>query len=128
MAAILYAATSEFLIPSFFIILLNPLIIYMSKGTSSAADAKEASVNKKILQAMMVVVWSFIILNFPVALIRLIKALLPPETSKFPVWSTTLFQVFQFMASVVNPLIYGLFRKDFRNAFTNIFKKMMGRG
>jgi len=77
---------------------------------------------------MLVVVAAFFTLSFPIVIIRFTKSLfLTLEGEGFPPFLTTIGTVAQISASVINPLIYGIFRKDFRDAFKKIGKNFMGR-
>jgi len=117
---------SEFVIPTSLIIYTNIMIVHLSKdkGRAGTKEAtQEATVNKKILKAMMLVIFFYVILNFPAAAIRISKGIFPDIS--FPDFTTSFFQVGQFMASVVNPLIYGLFRADFQSAFIKVKKDLV---
>jgi hypothetical protein len=128
------------LIPSGLILYCNLAIIEMSKdkgmvGKLQDDDGKgggkqvEAKANARILKAMVIVIVSYFVLTFPVAFIRVVKVLSGPKgiAKYIPDIATFVSTILQFSASIVNPLIYGLFRKDFREAYTRIFKKLTFR-
>jgi len=126
------------LLPSGLILYCNLQIIELSKDKGRVGkledDKKEgakqeAKANARILKAMVIVIVSYFVLTFPVAFIRVIKVLSGPKgVAKYiPPFATFVSTILQFAASITNPLIYGLFRKDFREAYGRIFKKLTFR-
>lgn len=119
--------------PSLIILYCNVGIIRISKGTGQAAkDAKkeqseESKANAKILKAMLICIVAFFMCSFPLGVVRITKIF--HETAPIPIpglmsLSTTMFQ---FLSSCVNPLIYGLFRKDFKDAYAKILKNIKNK-
>lgn len=101
-----------------------------SKEQMTAREEAEALANARILKSMIVVVATFFALSLPITTFRTFKAILgyfgyAPD--KFPVVITMVMLICQILASIVNPLIYGLFRKDFRDAFFKLYKQVVLR-
>lgn len=120
-------------IPSAIILACNLLIIQFSKekghaataGSDGKQDAKSKA-NSKVLKAMIIVILSFFTLTFPSALIKILKVIGGKDgpVKYIPNIFTTFTTFLQLSASIVNPFIYGLFRKDFRDAYAKLWKQM----
>lgn len=85
------------------------------------------SSSNRILKGMLTVISAYFLLTFPVALIRVVKLLSGPDglAQHIPGWLTFLCSFLQFSASIVNPMIYGLLRKDFRNSYRRVLRKIL---
>jgi hypothetical protein len=90
----------------------------------SKTQSDEAKANAKILKAMMICIVAFFIMSFPLGVIRLIKIYQEKNAEKVPEFFTLSTTFFQFFSSCVNPMIYGFFRKDFRDAYARIWKNI----
>jgi hypothetical protein len=115
-------------VPCIVIGYLNYEIIQMSKDkTGHGGDEKkdkQGDVNSKILLSMMIVVSAFFVFNVPMGTSRIVKISMEDST-KFPGWLSTTFHFWQYFASVVNPFVYAILRKDFRHAFIRLAKKIV---
>ncbi|XP_021953110.1 uncharacterized protein LOC110849937 [Folsomia candida] len=124
-----------FVMPSSIILVANLLIIQNSKEKRHAGKLQhnketktEAKANSKILKAMIIVIASYFVLTFPSGCVKVSKVLGGEKgPARFiPGWFTTTTSLLQLSASIVNPLIYGLFRKDFRQSYARTWKKVRG--
>jgi hypothetical protein len=127
----LWNATYYVFVPSIVILVCNLLIMEWSKDKGHKATLKNdtdkdaGKANAKILKAMIIVIASFFGLTFPSALIKIFKVLGGEEgpIRYIPTFVTTITSLLQLAASICNPFIYGLFRKDFRDAYAKLWKK-----
>ncbi|XP_076442672.1 octopamine receptor beta-2R-like [Babylonia areolata] len=85
------------------------------------------SATTKAVRSLLVVVLAYFICMTPFSVTKLYKVCVPAPDS-LPGYASTLATIFQYMGSAVNPLIYGLFRRDFRAAFVYVLCRRSHRG
>jgi len=97
--------------------------------TENEEEKEIAKMNAGILKAMVIIIVVYFVLTFPVACLRIAKLVSGPDgfARLLPGWVTLLISFFQFCSSIVNPLIYGLLRKDFKDAYGRIWKHLTCR-
>ena len=118
-----------YVIVAFIICFLAPglvmLFAYISimrevkRSNTSGAPANIAKATRKTLRSLLIVVLCFFICMTPFCVTKLLKVIL--ADSAVPGYANEISTLFQYMSSVVNPFIYAIFRKDFRDAFYKIF-------
>jgi hypothetical protein len=93
---------------------------------SSSVSSRKVPESHKALKGLLIVVVAYFICMTPFSVTKLIKVVVPRE-SVVPGYANIVATVFQYLASAVNPLIYGLFRQDFQQAFSYLFWCSMRR-
>ncbi|XP_067938801.1 D(1) dopamine receptor-like [Watersipora subatra] len=83
------------------------------------ATVKEST----IIKSLLIVVLVFFICMTPFCVTKLIKVL----KGYIPCWVNTFATIVQLLASACNPLIYGIFRKEYRKAFKIQYNKACHR-
>ncbi|GFO34700.1 alpha-2 adrenergic receptor [Plakobranchus ocellatus] len=89
-------------------------------------DRRNYSASSKAVKSLLIVVLAFFICMTPFSITKLYKVIFPRPDS-LPGYVNLVATIFQYCSSVINPLIYGIFRKDFQRAFLLIFKRTMVR-
>lgn len=119
-----------FLIPGLILIFNYYRIIKQVKTKvtcpSSPISARSYSTSSKAIRSLLIVVIAYFVCMTPFSLTKLMKVLIAEENvlnSHF----NSIASVVAFISSAVNPLIYGIFRKDFRRAYKRIFVSIFGR-
>lgn len=92
-----------------------------SKNNSVKKKVKKESASAKTVRSLLIVVCAYFICMTPFSVTKLIKVSSTRDIISGPVNSTA--SLFAFASSVVNPMIYGIFRRDFRRAFQLIMRK-----
>lgn len=82
---------------------------------------KKQSASAKTVRSLLIVVCAYFVCMTPFSVTKLIKVSVVNPI--IPGQVNTMASLFAFGSSVVNPMIYGIFRKDFRKAFKNIIRK-----
>ncbi|KAK7105093.1 alpha-1D adrenergic receptor-like [Littorina saxatilis] len=82
------------------------------------------SESSKAVRSLLIVVLAFFICMTPFSVTKLYKVCVPVPDA-LPGYANILATFFQFMSSAVNPLIYGLFRRDFQKAFLYLLWRSM---
>jgi hypothetical protein len=94
--------------------------------TGPASDRQSSSANKslrKTIKSLLIVVVTFFVCMTPFCMTKLLKVITSNPTF-VPGHVNTMSSLIQYFASAANPLIYGIFRKDFRQAFSYQFRKL----
>ena len=82
------------------------------------------SKSTRIVWSLLVVVFAYFICTTPFSLTKLIKVLATSEDFiPGPVNLTA--SLLGYVASAINPLIYGIFRRDFRSAYKGLLRRMI---
>ena len=76
---------------------------------------------RKVIISFAVVIIMFFICNTPFCVSKVVKIFF--STDALPCWVNFVATYMQYIASATNPFIYGIFRQDFRKAFSKIFCK-----
>lgn len=82
---------------------------------------KKQLARSRTVISLLIVVCAYFICMTPFCVIRIIKASM--KRWVIPGYISTMASLLTFCSSVLNPLIYGILRRDFRNAFKNIIRK-----
>jgi hypothetical protein len=82
---------------------------------------KQQSASAKAVRSLLIVVLAYFICMTPFSVTKLIKVTVVEPI--LPGFVNVTSSIFAFASSVVNPLIYGIFRRDFRQAFKNMIRK-----
>ena len=80
---------------------------------------RQVSKNIKVIQSLAVVVITFFICMTPFCVTKVIKIFL--SSSSLPPYIDLASSCFAFISSASNPFIYGIFRREFRQAFKKLF-------
>ncbi|GFR60133.1 histamine H2 receptor [Elysia marginata] len=91
---------------------------------SSQNKSRNYSTSSKAVKSLLIVVLAFFICMTPFSITKLYKVIFPRPDS-LPGYVNLVATIFQYCSSVINPLIYGIFRRDFQKAFLLIFKKLL---
>lgn len=86
---------------------------------------QKQSASAKTIRSLLIIVCAYFVCMTPFSVTKLIKVSMKDQIIPGP--ANTVASLFAFGSSVINPLIYGIFRKDFRKAFGNIIRKRMTR-
>ena len=97
-----------------------------SKQVSSmASSAPTVNVEEvKITKTLAVVIGAYLICFIPAATINLIEMVKP--SFKIPLWIDILSMILVFSNHANNPIIYGALNKQYRKAFRDIFRNLLG--
>lgn len=145
-----FSWTAHFVVPALYVLPMNAAIVYLArKGKKKASGGKsggclscfkscwkkpvktkgvptkqqqEDKQAGRVLLSMMIVTFAFLALSSPTGAVRFSKIFFPNNRGAFPTWLEALNQLGQFLASVVNPFVYAILRKDFKNAFKALLK------
>ncbi|XP_048733585.2 histamine H2 receptor-like [Ostrea edulis] len=113
-----------FFLPGFILILNYYRIIKQVKtkvsSPATTISAKSYSTSSKAIRSLLIVVIAYFVCMTPFSLTKLMKVLITQETL-LNSQINSVASVVAFISSAVNPLIYGIFRKDFRRAYKRIF-------
>ncbi|XP_069119281.1 histamine H2 receptor-like [Argopecten irradians] len=82
------------------------------------------SQSKKVVKSLLVVVLAYFVCMTPFSVTKLIKVIVS-DTNFVSGRINTFASLVAYCSSSVNPFIYGILRKDFRNAYKLIFKKIL---
>ncbi|KAK7507018.1 hypothetical protein BaRGS_00001869 [Batillaria attramentaria] len=74
------------------------------------------SESSKAVRSLLIVVLAYFVCMTPFSVTKLIKVIISTPDA-LPGYANLVATFFQYMSSAVNPLIYGLFRRDFQKAF-----------
>ncbi|CAH1792770.1 unnamed protein product [Owenia fusiformis] len=88
-------------------------------GSTQKKTRKEQSKSKhtkKTITSLLIVVAFFFICMTPFCVTKLLKVVLE-NTNMVPAYANLFASWFQYVASAINPLVYGIFRKDFKRSF-----------
>ncbi|XP_074652990.1 histamine H2 receptor-like [Tubulanus polymorphus] len=85
---------------------------------------KRSLTASKTITSLIVVVVVFFICMTPFCLTKLFKSIFRTNLNAVPPHLNTVSALIQYTASATNPLIYGIFRKDFRAAFIKQLQKI----
>ena len=88
-------------------------------GYNTGCQRPSCKSSSKTLCSLLVIMLTYIVCMTPFSLTKLYKVAYP-EPYVLPGYANMLATTFQYIASAVNPLIYGLLRKDFHQAFLHI--------
>ena len=80
----------------------------------------------KAVRSLLVVMLAYFVCLTPFSVTKMYKVV-APESDALPGYANLLATFFQFLGSVVNPLIYGLLRQDFQRAFLGILMRTVRR-
>ncbi|KAK0042484.1 octopamine receptor 1 [Biomphalaria pfeifferi] len=94
--------------------------------TQKRRRKKNYGVSSKAVRSLLIVVLAFFICMAPFSCTKLYKVIVPRKDA-LPGYVNLVASIFQFCSSAVNPLIYGIFRKDFRAAFLSLLKKLFAK-
>ncbi|XP_054723707.1 trace amine-associated receptor 5-like [Uloborus diversus] len=94
------------------------LFVRRNHAEETRATSKDSSTNKTILSVLIITLIYFLC-NTPYALSKQLKA---AAGLKIPHWFSYITTILIFCSSATNPFIYGILRKDYRNAFKKIPK------
>ena len=87
----------------------------------SREKSKENAISTRIVWSLLVVVFAYFICTTPFSLTKLIKVIATRENFiPGPINLTA--SLLGYVASAINPLIYGIFRRDFRQAYKRLFQ------
>ncbi|RUS83163.1 hypothetical protein EGW08_009063 [Elysia chlorotica] len=92
--------------------------------TNGLKRQRNYSTSSKAVKSLLIVVLAFFICMTPFSITKLYKVLFPKPDS-LPGYVNLVATIFQYCSSVINPLIYGIFRRDFQRAFLLIFKRAL---
>ncbi|KAH9509153.1 hypothetical protein Btru_049223 [Bulinus truncatus] len=81
-------------------------------------------VSNKAVRSLLIVVIAFFICMTPFCCTKLYKVIVP-EKNALPGYTNWIASLCQYCSSAINPLIYGIFRKDYRAAFKSLLKRFM---
>lgn len=119
-----------FLLPGLILIFNYYLIIKQVRTKvscpGSPISAKSYSTSSKAIRSLLIVVIAYFVCMTPFSVTKLMKVTIAQETvlnSHF----NSIASIVAFISSAVNPLIYGIFRKDFRRAYKRIFVSIWGK-
>ncbi|XP_060075475.1 5-hydroxytryptamine receptor 1-like [Ylistrum balloti] len=90
----------------------------------NATRKSNYSQSNKAVNSLLVVVMAYFVCMTPFSVTKLIKVIVP-DTSFVPGRINTLASLVGYCSSAVNPLIYGLLRKDFKYSYKLILKKIL---
>jgi hypothetical protein len=118
-----------FLLPGLVLIINYHRIIKQVKAKVTppghAPGAKTYSTSTKAIRSLLIVVIAYFVCMTPFSVTKLIKVLIKQEILLHSRVNSVA-SVVAFVSSAVNPLIYGIFRKDFRRAYKKMFVAMKG--
>jgi hypothetical protein len=125
---VVFAFILCFFLPGFILILNYYKIIKQvkTKVTSSAAPGSAYSTSSKALRSLLIVVIAYFVCMTPFSVTKLIKVVIDNE-EMLNSRVNSVASVVAFISSAVNPLIYGIFRKDFRRAYKRIVVSIVNR-
>ncbi|XP_062603418.1 5-hydroxytryptamine receptor 1A-alpha-like [Saccostrea cucullata] len=119
-----------FLLPGVILIINYYKIIKQVKSKVSCPGgpmpAKSYSTSSKAIRSLLIVVIAYFVCMTPFSVTKLMKVVIAQETV-LNSQINSVASVVAFISSAVNPLIYGIFRKDFRLAYKRIFLSFIGR-
>ncbi|XP_022246518.1 5-hydroxytryptamine receptor 1A-alpha-like [Limulus polyphemus] len=79
-------------------------------------------INQKIVKSILVIILVFFVCMTPFCLTKLLKVLVGVHV--VPPWLSLFSTAIQFTASATNPFIYAVFRRDFRDAFKRLIRRL----
>ncbi len=85
----------------------NPAMVQMRKARKSAS---------KTIRSLLVVVALFFVCMTPFCITKLLKVIFS-DAARVPSYANLTASYFQYLASMVNPFVYAIFRTEFRNAY-----------
>ncbi|XP_033735472.1 5-hydroxytryptamine receptor 1-like [Pecten maximus] len=89
-----------------------------------ASRKSNYSQSSKVVNSLLVVVMAYFVCMTPFSVTKLIKVIVT-DTSFVPGRINTLASLVGYCSSAVNPLVYGLLRKDFKSSYKLILKKIL---
>ena len=78
------------------------------------------------MRSLLIVMLAYFVCLTPFSVTKLYKVIVS-NPSELPGYASLLATFFQYLSSVVNPLIYGLFRRDFQKAFLYLLRSVRYR-
>jgi hypothetical protein len=88
-------------------------------------EEKVAEIDPRLsAKSMMIVLFVFVTLTTPTVLVRVGKMILH-EDNFSEHWISSLATLSHFGASIANPIIYAIYREDFRNGFVNVGQSIL---
>ena len=78
------------------------------------------------MRSLLIVMLAYFVCLTPFSVTKLYKVIVS-NPSGLPGYASLLATFFQYLSSVVNPLIYGLFRRDFQKAFLYLLRSVRYR-
>ena len=84
------------------------------------------SESSKAVRSLLIVMLAYFVCLTPFSVTKLYKVIVS-NPSGLPGYASLLATFFQYLSSVVNPLIYGLFRRDFQKAFLYLLRSVRYR-
>ncbi|XP_041352705.1 alpha-2Db adrenergic receptor-like [Gigantopelta aegis] len=91
--------------------------------TFPATDRPKYCNSHKAIKSLLIVIVMYFLCMTPFSLTKLYKVASQKEKS-LPGYLNLVSSIIAYLSSAVNPLIYGIFRKDFRQAYKLIFRKL----
>ncbi|XP_071966026.1 rhodopsin, GQ-coupled-like [Antedon mediterranea] len=113
-----------FAIPAVLMVVCYGKILAIVKGTDTHRNRlqQKRTEDMRIIKSILAVVIVFFGCMTPFCITKLIKIFF--STCAIPPWVNLFSSLLQFTSSATNPLIYGIFREDFRHAVMKTFWKV----
>lgn len=128
-----------FLIPGIVLIYCYSKIVKEVKNQKSLANCnvsgdsrtqernkRKVSDRSKLVWSLLVVVAAYFLCTTPFSVTKLIKVI-AVERDSIPGSINLVATLLGYVASAINPFIYGIFRRDFRNAYKHLFYSIIGK-
>ncbi|KAK6182200.1 hypothetical protein SNE40_009932 [Patella caerulea] len=90
------------------------------------SSSTKYSTSSKAVKSLLIVVLAYFLCMTPFSCTKLYKVSVDEE-KPLPNYMSLLASIMAFCSSAVNPLIYGIFRKDFRHAYKKIWMQIIRR-
>lgn len=115
-----------FLLPSCVTICAYAVIIYTicSKSLSSDPLTPFKGIGKTI-GSLTILIIAFVVCLTPFAVTKLLKSLYMPEPDYVPGYANLTASCSGYISAMINPFIYAIFRKDFRDEYKRIMHKCL---
>lgn len=94
-----------------------------SRLEGSANKTKNPHSNSKTIRSLIFVVLAYFICLTPFCVTKLIKVI-SAQPNFLPGYINLISSWFGYLSSAINPLIYGIFRRDFRRVYLKIIRKL----
>ena len=101
------------------------LVAQRSNEKSFDKNKRRVSDRAKITWSLITVVLAYFICTTPFSVTKLVKVS-ATDSNIVPGPVNLVSSLLGFLASAINPLIYGIFRRDYRNAYIQLLKSMFG--
>ncbi|CAG5115465.1 unnamed protein product [Candidula unifasciata] len=96
-----------------------------AKNITSISAKKNQVASNKAVKSLLLVMIAYFICMTPFCVTKLCKVVFINDV--LPDYINLVASIFQYCSSAINPLIYGIFRKDFQRAFALLAKRFLGK-